>query len=482
MNIKAIIYIIGFLIMLVGAFMLSALPFSFYFKTDDIIPILISSLITITIGLFLWLLTKNANDKEIKKREGYIIVSFGWIAMTLFGSLPFFIHGSIPSFTDAFFETMSGFTTTGASILTDIESLPEGLLYWRSLTQWLGGMGIIVLSLAILPILGIGGMQLFVAEVPGVTKDKIHPRIHETAKRLWGIYVIFTFTETILLMIGGMSFFDALNHSYTTMATGGFSTKNASIAHFQNPFIEYVIIIFMFLAGMSFSLHYFLLHKNFSVLKTNEEFKFYLYLIVGITILISLSLIISREYGIEKAFRDSLFQIVSLITTTGFVTADYEKWTSFSQIVFFCLLFIGGCAGSTGGGIKIVRHYLLLKNSILEFRRLIHPRAVIPVRMNNISINPEIVSNVLAFFLLYIIIFILGSIIMSILGVDFLTSIGSVATSIGNVGPGIGSVGPISNFSEIPVIGKWVLSFLMLVGRLEIFTVLIIFTPYFWKK
>lgn len=482
MNIKAIIYIIGFLIMLVGAFMLTALPFSIYFKTNDFNSILISGLITISVGAVLWNFTRKTEDKEIKKREGYIIVSLGWIVMALFGSLPFFIHGVIPEFTDAFFETMSGFTTTGATILEDIESVPEGLLYWRSLTQWLGGMGIIVLSLAILPILGIGGMQLFVAEVPGVTKDKIHPRIQETAKRLWGIYLILTVVQAVLLLFGGMNFFDAVNHSFTTMATGGFSTKNASIAHFQNPFIEYVIIIFMFFAGMSFTLHYYLLHKNFKILKSNEEFKFYFYIIIGLTIVISLSLIISQNFGLEKAFRDSLFHIVSLITTTGFITADYEKWTSFSQIVFFILLFFGGCAGSTGGGIKIVRHYLLLKNSLLEFRRLIHPRAVIPVRMNNTSISPEIISNVLAFFLLYIIIFIIGSVIMSVLGVDFLTSIGSTATCLGNVGPGIGSVGPVYNFHEIPWLGKWVLSILMLIGRLEIFTVLIIFTSYFWKK
>lgn len=472
---------IGFLLLLEGFFMLSGIPFSIYYNDNDIFALLISAIGCGIIGLILFLTTKN-KDKEVTKREGYIIVSIGWIITSLFGAIPFVIHGSIPSYTDAFFETMSGFTTTGASILNDIESLPHGLLFWRSVTQWLGGMGMIVLSLAILPILGIGGMQLFIAEVPGPTKDKLHPRVRETALRLWGIYVFFTVLEIVLLFVGGMTFFDAICHSFTTMATGGFSTKQASIAYYQSPFIHYVIIVFMFIAGTNFTLHYYLLHGRFDNIKKNDEFKFYFYIIIALTIIITFGLLIISYGNFEKSFRDSLFQIVSLVTTTGFITADYEVWGTFFLLIFFLLLFTGGCAGSTGGGIKIVRHLLLYRNSFLELRRLIHPRAVIPVRFNNHSVAPEIISNVLAFFLFYIIIFVLGSIIMSLMGLDFLSAIGSVATSLGNVGPAIGSVGPTDNFANIPDIGKWFLSFLMLLGRLELFTILIIFSPTFWKS
>lgn len=461
--------------------MLSGIPFSLYFGDDDIKSLFFCGAGTSALGGILYWFTRH-HKKELRRREGYIVVSSGWIIMSLFGALPFVIHGAIPSYTDAFFETMSGFTTTGASILNDIEALPHGLLYWRSLTQWLGGMGIIVLSLAILPILGIGGMQLFVAEVPGPTKDKIHPRIRETAKRLWGIYVLFTVCEIVLLLFGGMNFFDSVNHAFTTMATGGFSTKQASIAYYESPFIHYVIIVFMFLAGTNFTLHYHVLHKKFSSLKNNDEFKFYLKTVFFVSIVVALLLIVEGYEGTEKSFRDSLFQVVSMITTTGYVTADYEAWGPFFKVVFFLLLFVGGCAGSTGGGIKVVRHLLLIKNSILELRRLIHPRAVIPVRYNTNAVPADIISNVLAFFLFYIFIFVLGTIIMSIVGMDFESALGAVATSLGNVGPAIGSVGPSFNFSHIPDTGKWVLSFLMMMGRLELFTVLIIFSPAFWKR
>lgn len=448
-----IINFVGFLLILEGIFMLLGIPFSLYYNDNDIWVLLTSGLGTSLIGLIFFLLTKD-KDKEIRKREGYMLVSIGWIVMSLFGAIPFVIHGSIPSFTDAFFETMSGFTTTGASILNDIESLPHGLLFWRSVTQWLGGMGMIVLSLAILPILGIGGMQLFVAEVPGPTKDKLHPRVRETAMRLWGIYVMFTVAEIILLFIGGMSFFDAICHSLTTMATGGFSTKQASIAYYQSPFIHYVIIFFMFVAGVNFTLHYHILHGRFNNLKKNEEFKFYLTIIIFWSVLISIILFISNYGSAETSFRDSLFQVVSMITTTGFITADYEVWGTLLSIVFFLFLFSGGCAGSTGGGIKIVRHLLLLKNSFQELRRLIHPRAVIPVRYNNHSVPQDIISNILAFFLFYIFIFISGSLIMAALGLDIMSAMGSVATSLGNVGPALGSVGPTDNFANIPMLGK----------------------------
>jgi trk system potassium uptake protein len=482
MNFRVITHVIGFLLVLTGGFILTGIPFSIYYKSDDIPALLISGIGTSIVGGLIWFFTRGVKEEEIRRREGYLIVTLGWLAMSIFGALPFIIHGSIPNYTDAFFETMSGFTTTGATIIKDIEAIPYGLLFWRSLTQWLGGMGIIVLSLAILPILGIGGMQLFSAEVPGPTKDKIHPRVKETAKRLWGIYFALTIAETGLLLAGGMNLFDAVNHSFTTMATGGFSTKNASIGYYTSPFIQYTIILFMILAGTNFTVHYFALHGKFEFLKRNNEFRFYIFLIAAFTLLVFILHLSKELFDFEETFRQSLFHVVSLITTTGYVLSDYENWAPFTRILFFILLFIGGCAGSTGGGIKVVRHFLLFKNSLLELKRLVHPRAVIPVRVNERSISPQIILNVQAFFIFYILIFVFGSVIMSLLGLDFVSSLGAVATCLGNVGPGFGHVGPISNFSAIPETGKWFLTFLMLLGRLELFTVLIIFSSAFWKK
>ncbi len=462
--------------------MMLGIPFSIYYGDNDIYALLIAGILTAVIGLIIWFFTRKTDRLELGKREGYLIVTLGWVCMSLFGALPFIFHGSIPNFSDAFFETMSGFTTTGASILTDIESMPHGLLFWRSFTQWIGGMGIIVLSLAVLPLLGIGGMQLYAAEVPGITKDKLHPRVKETAKRLWIIYLGFTVAEAILLMIAGLNFFDAINHSLTTMATGGFSTKNASTAYFTSPFVQYILVFFMFFAGMNFTLHYFAFHGKFSFFKNNDEFRYYLFLILGLSVFIALIHQPHVDFNPEESFRQAIFHVVSLITTTGYVSSDYENWAVFSRMIFFMLLFIGGSAGSTGGGIKVVRHLLLFKNGILELKRLIHPRAIIPVRLNGKSVSSEIISNVQAFFILYILIFVFGSIVLSLMGLDFVSSVGAVATCLGNVGPGIGTVGPVANFNHLPELAKWLLSFFMLLGRLELFTVLIIFTPYFWKK
>ena len=464
-----------------GIGMLFGIPFSLYYEDNDVSALLATGLSIAVIGGLIFASLRKYK-KDIRKRESYLIVGSGWIVMSAFGALPFVVHGSIPSYTDAFFETISGFTTTGASILNDIESLPHGLLFWRSFTQWLGGMGIIVLSLAILPILGIGGMQLFVAEVPGPTKDKIHPRIRETAKRLWGIYLLLTLAETLLLITGGMNLFDALTHSFTTMATGGFSTKQASVAAWDSPFIHYVIIFFMFVAGMNFSLHYFWLRGAWKKLTGNDEFKFYLFFVLGVSVVIAVDLFFHGYGGAEKSFRDSLFQTVSIVTTTGYVTSDYETWGAFYQIVFFILLFAGGCAGSTGGAIKMVRHQLLIKNSLNELKRLLHPRAVIPVRFNKKIVSNDVMANITAFSFWYIAIFLVGMLILSLLGMDFISAIGAAATTLGNVGPGIGTVGPSLNFANVPTAGKWVLSFLMLVGRLELFTILVIFSKSFWKK
>lgn len=467
--------------MIIGVLMLTSLIFSFLYNDGNSSSIIISGGITILCGMLLYAFTRRADLQEASKQDGFVIVSATWVVISLFGSLPFIISGSVDNFTDAFFETMSGFTTTGATILSDIETIDKSILYWRSLTQWIGGMGIIVLSLAILPILGIGGMQLFMAEVPGPTKEKLHPRITETAKLLWGIYVLLTAVQTILLFAGGMSFYEALCHSFTTMSTGGFSTQTESLAAFS-PYIQYVTIFFMFLAGTSFIVLYYGMHLRIKKMIESEEFRAYFFVIAIAAIFITGSLILTTELHLGRAFREALFQTVSIVTTTGFITADYMQWPSFLWFLVFLLMFTGGCAGSTGGGIKIVRQLLLFKNSRLELRRIMHPQAIVPVRLNGKVIPEKIIYNVLAFFIIYILIFVFASLFMSLLGLDFETAIGSVAASIGNIGPGIGKVGPIYNYGFIPDAGKWMLAFVMLMGRLELFTVLVLFSFTFWKK
>lgn len=480
MNFKIIFRVIGLLMFVEGIAMLLAMSVSLIYNEQDVNAFLISSGINLTIGAFIVLITSKTN-KDIGKREGFIIVSMVWIVFSFFGSLPFILSGSIPNFTNAFFETMSGFTTTGSSILNDIEALPHGMLFWRSIIQWLGGMGIIVLSLAILPVFGIGGMQLFMAEVPGPTPDKISPRIRQTAKTLWVIYLGFTVTETLLLWVGGMTFFDSVCHSFTTMATGGFSTKQASIAYWSSPFIQYVVVVFMFFAGTNFTLSYIALQGRFKSVSKDEEFKYYGLFILFFTAIIFVGLLITSQLGVEPAFRNSIFQVVSILTTTGYATADYLTWAPILTILIFALFFFGGSAGSTGGGIKIMRIVLLLKNSYYELRRMIHPHAIIPVKFNKHSVDSKIITNVLAFFMLYFLIFGISTIIFTLIEPDIESSMGAVATSLGNIGPGLGNVGPAETFLHVKPIGKWFLSFLMLLGRLELFTVLVLFSPTFWK-
>ena len=481
-NTKAIINVIGYLLIINAVMMLTALPFSIYYGGEDMMHLIISAAITGTAGMAMMFASKGNDNSDIKKREGFLIVALGWTFMALFGSLPYLISGAIPTFSGAIFETISGYTTTGASVLNDIESVPKGILFWRSTTQWIGGMGIIVLTIAILPILGIGGMEMFIAEAPGPTKDKIHPRIKETAKRLWAIYVILTGAETVLLMLCGMSFYDAINHSFATISTGGFSTKQDSIAYFNSGWIELVITLFMFFSGVNFTVLYFMLKGQGKKIWQNDEFRWYASIVLLISLMVLPVVLISTGAPVLNALRDTVFQIVSVITTTGFVTADYTQWSSFTTMLFFILLFSGASAGSTAGGIKIVRIVLLIKNGIAEFKRRIHPRAIIPVMMDRRSVPQTIIDNLLAFLFLYLIVFVFSSLVMTSMGMDFLSSIGAVATSLGNVGPGIGSVGPVNNFAHVPALGKVFLAFLMLLGRLELFTVLILFTPYFWKR
>ncbi len=479
-NTGIILKVLSFLLIIEAVFMLSGLLFALYYG-EDIKPLLISSLITGTVGLSIWLsLNPGVTKKGIGKREGYLIVTLSWIIVSFFGAIPFVISGYIPSLTNAFFETISGFTTTGATILTDIESLPRNLLYWRATTHWIGGMGIIVLTVAILPFLGIGGMQLLVAEMPGITPDKLHPRITATAKRLWGIYVMFTVLEIILLWVGEMDFFDSVCHAFATMATGGFSTKNDSIAGFS-PYIQYVIIFFMIMAGTNFTLHYMFLHKKFLRVAQNQEFRVYLGILFFVSLFIAAGLFLITNMDAEQSIRDALFSVTSILTTTGFVTADYLLWPSFLWMLVFALMFIGGSAGSTGGGMKIVRHLLLVKNSWIELKRAMHPNAIIPVKFNGKSISQDIIFNVMAFFLIYVMVFGLGTLVLSLNGLDFETSIGATIATLGNIGPGIGGVGPVENYAAFNPFVKWFLSLLMLLGRLELFTVLIILSGSFWK-
>lgn len=492
LNYRLVLHILSFLLMIEAIAIYISAGIAYIYQPDQVHefslfeakggfwPLITGATVTAFIGILGWIATYKVN-KSVTKKEGYVVVTASWILISLFGSLPFFLSGYFPSFTDAFFETISGFTTTGASILTDIESLPKGLLFWRSLTHWIGGMGIIVLSLAILPLLGIGGMQLFVAESPGPTFDKIHPKVKETAKLLWAIYLLFTIIETVLLMVGNMPFFDAICHAFGTMATGGFSTQNNSIAGYS-AYIQYVIILFMILAGTNFSLHFYLLSGRPKLAWRNDEFKFYLIIILAATVLISLGLYFRLDLNSEKAFRDALFQVVSIITTTGFITSNYLLWPTSFWIILFLLFFVGGSAGSTGGGVKVTRVLLLVKNSLLELKRLMHPNAIIPVRLNNKPVPQNIVFVVMSFFLMYLTIFAFGVAILAELGVDFVTAIGASASSLGNIGPALGKVGAIENYSILPQSAKWVLSFLMLLGRLELFTVLIVLSPTFWRK
>ena len=480
MNYKAVLHIIGQLIIFEGLSLLTAVGFSLYYGGGDLGAILATVAICLCAGGVLFLLTRN--QTELKLRDGFAVVVFGWTAMAAFGALPFVLSGAIPSYTDAFFETMSGFTTTGATILGDIEAMPHGLLFWRSMTHWLGGMGIVVLSLAILPLLGVGGMQLFKAEVPGPVKDRLSPRIAETAKILWGVYVLLSAVETLLLLLGGMSLFDALCHTFGTMATGGFSTKNSSIAHFQSLYIETIIFIFMFLAGTNFSLHYRFMTGKWDTYRLNREFRFYLKLTLTTILITTFIVYLTKHVPMGQAVRVAAFQVVSIMTTTGFITDDFELWGAGGQLIMLFLMFIGGCAGSTGGAIKIMRIMIVLKHGVTEIKRLLHPNALIPVRLGGRVVPPEVVTNILAFFIIYILIFVIGSIVMALLGLDTVTALSSVAATLGNIGPGLGAVGPIDHYAHVPAPGKWLLSFFMLLGRLELYTVMILFVPDFWKK
>ncbi len=488
MNKKTILNILGAQIGLLSIALLIPAFISLGYQENDFRGFLLSAGIAFIVGMPLWYFTRKS--KTLSTKDGFLIVTAAWIITAIIGALPFYFSGAIPNVTDAFFESMSGVTTTGATILgvnvyphlpNGIESLPHGILFWRSFIQWIGGMGIIVFTIAILPLLGIGGVQMFKAEVPGPVSDKLRPRVKETAKILWLVYVGFTVLETLLLGLGGMTWFDAICHAFTTMPTGGFSTMNASIAGWSSSAIHYIIIFFMLMAGINFSLHFKAMSGNVKSYFRDYEFKIYIGIILlvtfGIFIIVSLS-----EGGFSHIkFRDSLFQTVSIITTTGYGTYDYELWSYFIQFTLLGLMFLGAMGGSTGGGIKLIRVFLIIKHGLMETRRLLHARAIIPIRIGNRYIDESIIRNTLGFFLFYMAIFALTAAALTAMGIDITSAIGAAASAVGNIGPALGTFGPTDNYAFLPDIGKWILSFAMLLGRLEIFTVLILFSRTYWR-
>ncbi|MFC1590991.1 TrkH family potassium uptake protein [Thermodesulfobacteriota bacterium] len=482
MSYGLILRIQGFLLIFLGISMCAPALVAVAYGDFDVQAFLLSIIITLLTGLLL-IFIYPASEKQISHREGFIIVSLGWILAAFFGSLPFVFSETFPTFTDAYFETVSGFTTTGATIIADIEAMPHAILFWRSMIQWLGGMGIILFSIAILPLLGIGGMQLYKAEVPGPVVEKIKPRIAETARSLWKVYILLSLAEMLLLMLAGMNLFDAVCHTFTTMATGGFSTKNKSIESFNNSYIEIIIIVFMFAAGMNFALHYRVFHGKLKSFIHDKEFLFYACFLCGATLLCTISLQFgSVEGDIATRLRLAAFQATSIMTTTGYSTANFNVWPYFAQYILLLLMFVGGCAGSTGGGIKCIRILVILKRCYRELFYIIHPHAVASVKISGKTIPENILRGLTGFVILYVLIFIIGSLAMSMCGLDFMTAVSAVAASLGNIGPGFAGVGPYENFLFIPATGKWMLILLMLLGRLEIFTLLILFVPEFWRR
>ncbi len=547
LDVKAVVGVLGVLMFALGIALLAPMGVALFYGEPHWWGFGVTAVGALAGGAVTWAIYRPKD--ELRIREGFAIVALTWFVLSLVGALPFVITGVLGSYTDAFFETMSGFTTTGATILGGadtpaIEEIPASFLFWRSLTQWMGGMGIIVLTLAVLPLLGIGGMQLFKAEAPGLQADKLTPRVTETAKRLWAIYVGLTLIE-IVLLLPAMSPFDAVTHAFSTMATGGFSTQNGSVGQYGSAYVEWVIIVFMVLGGINFTLHYLMLHGKIGQVLKSEELRVYITILLGAAALLTVVLwnqadfvvpdavtldgeIVEREIsssgeggvavgeavtsnegreGAERmgggaelgdedapgraivrydsfstSLRHAAFQATAIITTTGFTTADYELWPPLAISILFALFFVGGMAGSTSGGVKVVRVLLILKNSFREFKKLLHPQAVIPIRLDHRVVSDSIMKNILSFIVLYIGLIGVGTLIMGFLGLDLMSAFSATFSSVGNVGPTFGTFGPTENYAHVPAAGKWVLSFLMMAGRLEIFTVLMLFTPYFWKR
>ena len=485
LNIRFIIKMLGSMFILETFFMLMAAGVGYYYGDGDLKPLLYSCAILFGTGLIAVLLGWKTDEQAVGNREGMLVVALTWAFLSFFGMLPFYLGGYIPSVTDAYFETMSGFTTTGATVLTNIEALPHGILFWRSLTQWQGGIGVVVFTVALLPVFGGGASQMFEAETTGtgIAHERFRPRVTQVAKRLSGVYLLLTCLSAFLLWMGPMDIFDAVNHALTTVSTGGYSTRNASIAYWQSSYIEYIVMIFMFIGSVSMTLLYFFLKGNFRKFFADEELRWFFFIVLAFSVITAGWLFYNGlDNGFEKTLRHAAFQVISIISSSGFITADYLPWGSFSWLLVLMLMFIGGCAGSTSGGLKVARFVIINKNLSNVFLKQMHPNAVRPVRMNGHAVSSSNVYRCLAFTFTYIALTMLGSLVLSFDGLTFEESLASSLSAISNIGPGLGDQGPAGTYATIPPLSKWTLSFLMMIGRLEIFTVLTLLLPGFWKK
>ena len=479
---KVIFRIIGMLLFIEAAFLLSGVGVSLFYGENTVKPLLYSCGIIALTGALLVTLCKGG-ERSISRKDGYVVVTLCWVVFSLFGTLPYMFTGSIPGFTDAFFETMSGFTTTGATILQDIEALPKSILFWRMMTHWVGGLGIVFFTVAVFPIFGLNDINLFSAESVGPIRSKLHPRISVTARWILTIYVALTIFCTIALRMAGMGWFDAVCHAMSTIATGGFSTKQASIAAFNSPLIEYVITFFMFVSGVNLSLLYLAIFRaRLMALLRDTEFKTYFMIVAAFSLVISVALFFTTDLGVEGSLRASLFQVVAIQTTTGFATVNYAVWMPLLWLLLCALMFIGACSGSTSGAMKCARISILFKVMWNEFKRIVHPNAVIPVRMTGRIIPSNVQSAILAYTVIYIFMLVAGLFVNMAFGVDFLDAFSLSVASVGNVGPALGNYGPMDSFAPLPAAVKWFSAFQMLVGRLEFFAVLLLFTPVFWKR
>ena len=479
---KVIFRIIGILLFIEAVFLLGSIGVSLFYG-EPTVKALLYSLGIITLAGTLLVASCKGGERNISRKDGYIVVTLCWVVFSLFGTLPYMLTGSIPGFTDAFFETMSGFTTTGATILQDIEALPKSILFWRMMTHWVGGLGIVFFTVAVFPIFGLNDINLFSAESVGPIRAKLHPRISVTARWILTIYIALTIFCSVALRIAGMDWFDAVCHSMSTVATGGFSTKQASIAAFNSPAIEYVITFFMFVSGVNLSLLYLAIFKvRPMALLRDTEFKTYFAIVLSFSLVIAGGLFLTSTSGAEESIRASLFQVVSLQTTTGYATVNYVEWMPLLWLLLCALMFIGACSGSTSGAMKCARISILFKVVWNEFKRIVHPNAVIPVRMTGRIIPSAVQSAILAYTVIYIFMLVSGLFVNMAFGVDFLDAFSLSVASVGNVGPALGNYGPMDSFAPLPAAVKWFSAFQMLVGRLEFFAVLLLLTPVFWKR
>lgn len=482
-NKKLICKILGQLLFIEAVLLFMSLMVALYYRQDDGFAFLVAMVSTIGGGLLLkW--RGHGADNSMSRRDAYLVVTLSWIVFSLFGTLPFMVSGYLTNFTDAYFETMSGFTTTGATIIDDVEALPHGLLFWRSLTQWIGGLGIVFFTIALLPSLVGGSTKVFAAEATGPIKTKLHPRLSTNAKWIWSIYSVLTIGCIISYYLGGMNVFDSVNYAMSTTATGGFATHNTSTEFFHSPSLEYICTLFTFLSGINFTLLYAAVIKlKIKDLFKNSEFKFYIFLITTFTIFIMIELLVMRNYELERAFRCALFQVVSFITTTGLFNDDAALWPHVTWVVLALCMFFGSCSGSTSGGVKCIRGVMLLRVVKNEFRQILHPNAVLPLKIDGVNVSQQKRITLLAFLVSYLIICLVISFTMIAMGIDNTNAITITLSCVGNVGPTLGiEIGPTMSWSQLPILAKWMCSLMMLIGRLEIFTVLVIFTPAFWKE